>query len=59
VKRDDSSIVKRVTTVLEPDSEEDSMEQQCTEVVITGNAESESRESDIADWVAEYGDTMT
>ena len=59
VKRDDSSIVKRVTTVLEPDSEVDSMEQQYTEVVITGKAESETRESDIADWVAEYGDTMT
>ena len=39
--------VKLVTTVLEPDTESDSMEQEHSEVVIRGKAENDNRERDI------------
>ena len=40
--------VKRVTTVLEPDSSTDTMEQQYAEANVTGRVETETREADIS-----------
>ena len=51
--------VKRVTTVLEPDTVSYSMDQQYSELVIPGRADSDNREQDIKDWVEEYSDTLT
>ena len=59
IKRDSSLIAKRVTTVLEPDTESDSMDQEFAEVVIKGKVESATREQDIADWLEEFDSTMT
>ena len=59
VERDDTTLVKRITTVLEPDSESDSMEHEYTEVVVSGRVETPNREADIQDWLKEYKDTMT
>ena len=59
VHRDPALTVKRVTTVLEPDTESDSMEQEYTEVVISGKAESRTREKDIEEWLSEFDSTMT
>ena len=54
--RDPALAVKWVTTVLEPDMESDSMEQEYTEVVISGKAENRTREKDIEE---EFDSTMT
>ena len=43
VKRDSALVVKRVTTVLEPDTESDSMDHEFAEVVIKGKAESSNK----------------
>ena len=41
------------------DTESDSMEQEYTEVVISGKAESRTREKDIEEWLSEFDSTMT
>ena len=58
-QRSDSALVKRVTTVLDPDSVEDTMENTYSEVVLSGKVESESRDKDIDGWVQEYADILT
>ena len=58
-KRDTSLVIKRVTTVLEPDTESYSMDQEFAEVIIRGKVESDTREQDIADWVKEFDCTLT
>ena len=37
----------------------DSMDQQYSELVITGRADSDNRKQDMKDWVEEYSDTLT
>ena len=59
VERDESAVVKRVTTVPEPDSESDCMDQQYTEVVVLGTLDCPNREAGISEWVTEYSDTLT
>ena len=59
VPRSPTLEVKQVTTVLEPDTESDSMEQEYSEVVIRGKAENENRERDIQEWVQEFESTLT
>ena len=59
VEREEAATVKRVTTVLEPDSESDSMDHQYTEVVVSGKVDNLNRESDIQDWLSEYNETLT
>ena len=59
VPRNPNQAVKRVTTVLEPDTESDSTDQEYSEVVIRGRAEAQSREKDISEWVEEYSNTLT
>ena len=39
--------IKRVKTVLEPDTESDSMEQEYSEVIVRGKVETANRERDI------------
>ena len=47
VPRDPEPAVKRVTTVLEPDSVSDSMDHQYTELVIRGRVDTADRDSDV------------
>ena len=49
VEREEAATVKRVTTVLEPDSELDSMDHQYTEVAVSDKVDNPNRESDIQD----------
>ena len=59
VPRESGKLVRRVTTVLEPNSESDSMDQQYSEVKISGVAEGEDRERDVREWEKEYSDILT
>ena len=59
VPRNPDQTVKCVTTMLEPDTESDSMDQQFSELVIRGTVEADSRDKDIQDWVDEFSDTLT
>ena len=59
VPRTETVEVKRVTTVLEPDTESDSMDQQYAEAIVCGKVEARNKESDIAEWVEEFSDTST
>ena len=52
-------MVKRVTTVLEPDTEGDTMEHTYSEVVVTGNVQVQGRDKDIQEWLKEFEDIMT
>ena len=54
VTRDSALVIRRVTTVLEPDTESDSMDQEYAKVIIRGKAESSNRESDIQEWLGEF-----
>ena len=49
IERYDTTLVKRITTVLEPDSESDSMEHEYTEVVVSVRVETPNLEADIQD----------
>ena len=55
----DNAEVKRVTTVLEPDTESDSIDQQYAEAVVRGKVEMENREEYIRECVQEAEGTMT
>ena len=57
--RESNQDVRRVTTVLEPDSANDTMDNQYIEVTLTGRAQTESREADIKGWEKEFHDTLT
>ena len=59
VTRDTPQTVKRVTTVLELDTESNTIEGRYAEIVIRGRAEDESRDKDISEWVAEFSGTLT
>ena len=58
-QRPESASVKRVTTVLEPDSVNDTMDSTYSEVVLSGQVQVANREKDIQDWVEEYADIPT
>ena len=45
--------------MLEPDSESDSMDQQYSEMKISGVAEGEDRERDVREWEKQYSDILT
>ena len=49
----------RVTSVLEPDSQADSMDEQFTETRVTGSVLTEARQNDIRHWGRDYADTLT
>ena len=55
--------VKRVTTVLEPDTETDNMDQSYSQAVQLGNVEVETRDTDIQEWgyttYRSYSDMIT
>ena len=55
----DSASVKRVTTVLEPDTEINTMQHTDTEVELSGKVQSENRDKEIEDCLNEYKDIMT
>ena len=57
--RPEDTTVKRVTTVLEPDSSTDNMDQQYAEATVTGKVVTESRETDIAEWENDFEDMLT
>ena len=59
VQRDEALLVKRATTVLEPDADSDSVDQQYAEVVLSGKVEYPNRERDIQEWLDEFKTTMT
>ena len=51
--------VKRVTTVLEPDSLQDTMETQYAEATVWGKVEITTRETDIQGWETEFAGILT
>ena len=51
--------VRRATTVLEPDADTDSMEHQYTEVTLSGEVETDTKEEDVKQWESEYSDILT
>ena len=59
ISRKTDSSVNRVTMVLEPDTESNSMDQQYTELVLSGVAEAETSDSDVREWEEVYRDTLT
>ena len=54
MQSDENLLVKRVTMVLEPDTDSDSMDQRYAEVVLSGKEEDPNRESDIREWLEEF-----
>ena len=59
VERDESLVVKRITMVLEQDTQSDTMEEQYAKAVITGKAEAPEKDADITAWLPEFKGTMT
>ena len=59
VTRDTPQTVKRVTTVLEPNTESDIIEGGYAEIVIRGRVEDKSRDKDISEWVTEFSVKLT
>ena len=57
--REQQSSVRRVTTVIEPDTESDSMNNQYTQVSLSGVAQAESRDKDVKEWEDEFSDILT
>ena len=51
--------VGRVTSVLEPDTPTDYMEEQYSEAVVTGCVITKDRQSDIQGWVTDFSDILT
>ena len=51
--------MRKVTTVLEPNSANDTMDKQYIEVTLMGKARAESREADIKGWKKEFHDILT
>ena len=54
-----SDQVKRVTSVLEPETEKDTMDNQYAEAKVTGKVENDSREADVAAWESDFADILT
>ena len=59
VERETPTVIKRVTTVLDPDTPEDSMDSSYAELNVTGQVDVQTRESDVQKWLKEFGDIMT
>ena len=59
IPREADKEVHRVTTMLEPDSATDTMENQYAEVTLMGQAQAESREADVLGWESDFRDTLT
>ena len=59
IEREDRVLVKRITTVLKPDSENDTMEHEYAEVVVSGCVQVPNRYRDTQQWLSEYKDIMT
>ena len=51
--------VRRVTSVLQPDRDTDTMDTQYTEATVTGKVETDSRDTDIATWESDFADILT
>ena len=51
--------MKRVTTVLEPDTAYDTLESTYTELTVSGSVDAPSRKKDIAEWEEEFSDILT
>ena len=49
----------RVTTVLEPDSSTNTMEQQYAEATVMGKVVTETREANISNWEKDFADIIT
>ena len=58
-QRPESASVKRVTTVLEPNTDNNTMDSTYSEVVLSGQVQVANRETDIHDWVEKYADILT
>jgi len=56
--RSPEALAKRVTTVLEPDSSTDTMEQQYAEATVTRKVLRETREADISSWEKDFADIL-
>ena len=52
-------LVRRVTSVIEPDSNTDAMDNQYAEAPVTGKVDSDSRETDLDKWESDLADTLT
>ena len=59
MERDTPAVVKRVTTVLDPDTADDRMDSSYAELNVTGQVEVKTSKSDILEWLREFSDTMT
>ena len=59
IPRPEETLVKRVTTVLEPDSNTDNMDQQYAEATVTGRVVTATRDTDIASWETDFADILT
>ena len=59
VRRQNNLLVKRVTTVLEPDMAEDQIESTYSGVKILETLDSAAREKDIAEFVTDFEETLT
>ena len=57
--REPKQTVKRVTSVLEPDTVVDSMDNQYAEAKVTGKVDNDSRVADIGRWESDFADTLT
>ena len=57
--RQEDSKVKRVTSVLEPDTQTDQMDDLYAEVKVTGSVVTEDRQKDIEGWKHDYKDILT
>ena len=57
--RQEDSKVKRVTSVLEPDTQIDQMDDQYAEAKVTGSVDTEDRQKDIEGWKHDYKDILT
>ena len=59
VQRQSDPRVNRVTSVLDPDTAGDTLEDRYAEVQVRGNSVDETRAKDIASWEADYSDILT
>ena len=59
IPREDEPRVNRVTSVLQPDTVEDRLDDQYAEAKISGSVVDETRARDIASWEADFRDILT
>ena len=58
-QREPETLVHRVTSVLKSDSSTDHMDNQYSEVTVTGKVDSDNRDADISRWESDYADMLT